>query len=194
VRHGETEWNACRRFQGTTDIGLSARGRRQAEALAQALRPRALVAAYSSPLRRALETAEIVLAGRGIPLTVLPELAEHGVGEWEGRLIEEIGEPYRRWVQAPLDCPPPGGEPLPAVAVRVRRAIETISLGDPARPVGAGAQVLVVAHGGVISVYACHLLGLSLNRLWRLRVDNASLTIVAPPRLVSFNETGHLPP
>jgi broad specificity phosphatase PhoE len=53
--------------------------------------------------------------------------------------------------------------------------------------------VLVVAHGGVISVYACHLLGCSYNQLWRLRVDNASLTIVRPPRLVSLNETGHLP-
>jgi broad specificity phosphatase PhoE len=53
-------------------------------------------------------------------------------------------------------------------------------------------DVLVVAHGGVISVYACHLLGCSFNSLWRLRVDNASLTVVRPPRLVSLNETGHL--
>jgi broad specificity phosphatase PhoE len=55
-----------------------------------------------------------------------------------------------------------------------------------------GDDVLVVAHGGVISVYACELLGCSFNHLWRLRVDNASLTVVRPPRLVSLNETGHL--
>ena len=52
--------------------------------------------------------------------------------------------------------------------------------------------MLIVAHGGVISVYACYLLGASFNDLWRLRVDNASLTVVRPPRLVSLNDTGHL--
>ena len=51
----------------------------------------------------------------------------------------------------------------------------------------------MVAHGGVISVYACHVLGCSFNQLWRLRVDNASLTVVKPPRLVSLNDTSHLP-
>ena len=194
MRHGETEWNAARRFQGTSDVGVSARGRLQAEALARALRPRALVAAYSSPLRRARETAEIALAGRGVPLTVVPELAELGIGEWEGRLADELGEPYRRWAQAPLDNPPPGGEPLPVVAARVGRAIEAILRSHaPGGPAAAG-EVLVVAHGGVISVYACEVLGLSLNQLWRLRVDNGSLTVVAPPRLLTINETGHLPP
>ncbi len=56
----------------------------------------------------------------------------------------------------------------------------------------ADGEVLVVAHGGVISVYACHLLGLSLNAIWRLRFDNASITVVAPPRLLSINDTAHL--
>src|SRR2546425_3639153 len=57
-----------------------------------------------------------------------------------------------------------------------------------------GEDVLVVAHGGVISVYACHLLGCSFNALWRLRLDNASLTIAEPPRLVVLNDTSHLRP
>ena len=92
------------------------------------------------------------------------------------------------WVRAPHDCPPPGGEPLPVVSERVRAGLDRIA-GAHDR----GDDVLVVAHGGVISVYACHLLGCSFNQLWRLRVDNASLTVVRPPRLVSLNETGHLP-
>jgi hypothetical protein len=54
--------------------------------------------------------------------------------------------------------------------------------------------VLVVAHGGVISVYLCHLLGISFNSLWRMRIDNCSLTIARPPRLVSVNDTAHLAP
>jgi hypothetical protein len=56
-----------------------------------------------------------------------------------------------------------------------------------------GDDVLVVAHGGVISVYLCHLLGISFNSLWRMRIDNCSLTIARPPRLVSVNDTAHLP-
>jgi len=74
------------------------------------------------------------------------------------------------------------------VSERVRAGLDRIAAAHPD-----GDDVLVVAHGGVISVYACHLLGCSFNQLWRLRVDNASLTIVRPPRLVSLNETGHLP-
>jgi broad specificity phosphatase PhoE len=50
----------------------------------------------------------------------------------------------------------------------------------------------VIAHGGIISVYACHLLGCSFDALWKLRVDNASLTVVKPPRLLGLNDTSHL--
>lgn len=198
ARHGQTPWNACRRFQGASDVGLSDLGRRQAEALGRAVRARPLVAVYASPLRRAVETAELVLDGRPVPLTILPELTELGLGEWEGHTIEEIrardGDPYRRWVAAPLDCTPPGGEGLDQVCARVRRAIDGIHRAHRPGPQEEGGEVLIVAHGGVISVYACHLLGLSLNALWRLRVDNASLTTVVPPRLVSINDITHLTP
>jgi len=71
----------------------------------------------------------------------------------------------------------------------VRRAVDQIG----ARHRN-GDDVLVVAHGGVISVYLCHLLGVSFNALWRLRIDNGSLSIAEPPRLVSVNDTTHLPP
>jgi alpha-ribazole phosphatase/probable phosphoglycerate mutase len=191
ARHGESIWNAERRFQGSTDIPLSARGRAQARALAQGLRPYRVRAAYVSPFRRAVETAELALRGTGVALTVLDELRELSLGTWEGCTVDEIrardGDPYVAWVRAPHDCPPPGGEPLPVVSARVRAAVDRIAALHPE-----GDDVLVVAHGGVISVYACHLLGCDFNRLWRLRVDNASLTVVRPPRLVSLNETGHL--
>ena len=190
ARHGRTDWNDVRRFQGTTDVGLSELGRRQAEALGQAVRGRRLAAAYVSPMVRALETATIALEGTGVPIVPVDELRELSLGEWEGYTVDEIsrrdGDPYRRWVRAPLDCPPPGGEALPEVCGRVLRAIEGIGT---ARRDG---DVLIVAHGGIISVYLCHLLGCSFNELWRLRVDNASLTTVEPPRIVTLNETFHL--
>jgi len=186
ARHGQSVWNQMRKFQGANDVGLSDLGRAQAEALGRALRGGYRVAvAYASPMRRALDTAEIALAGTGIPLVPIPELRELSLGEWEGCTVDEIrareGNPYLAWVRSPLDCPPPGGEPLHAIG----------RIGADHRN---GDDVLVVAHGGVISVYLCHLLGVSFNALWRMRIDNGSLTIARPPRLVSVNDTTHLPP
>jgi broad specificity phosphatase PhoE len=191
ARHGESTWNAERRFQGSTDIPLSARGRAQAGALARGLRPYRVRAAYVSPYRRARETAELALTGTGVPVVVVDELRELSLGQWEGCTVDEVrardGDPYVAWLRAPHDCPPPDSEPLPVVSDRVRAAVDRIAAAHPN-----GDDVLVVSHGGVISVYACALLGCSFNHLWRLRVDNASLTVVRPPRLVSLNETGHL--
>jgi alpha-ribazole phosphatase/probable phosphoglycerate mutase len=191
ARHGQSLWNAERRFQGSTDVALSPLGIEQAVALGKALRGYRLAAAYVSPFRRAVETAELALEGTGVPLVPLAELRELSLGDWEGCTVDEIsgqeGDPYRAWLAAPHDCPPPGGEPLDAVSARVRTAVDRIASAH-----GPGDDVAVIAHGGVISVYACELLGCSFNQLWRLRVDNASLTIVRPPRLVSLNDTSHL--
>jgi phosphoserine phosphatase len=205
ARHGQSTWNELKRFQGRSDVELSPRGRAQAEALGRALRRYRLAAAYVSPMRRAVETAEIALGTAGLALTPMDELQELSLGDWEGYTVDEIrsrdGNPYLAWLEAPLDCPPPGGEPLPDVSRRVGRAIDRIAAAHPdgARGHARGASghargddVLVVAHGGVISVYACWLLGCSFNHLWRLRVDNASLTVAEPPRLVSLNDTAHL--
>ncbi|MGH7331925.1 MAG: histidine phosphatase family protein [Candidatus Rokuibacteriota bacterium] len=193
ARHGQTAWNASRRFQGSTDVGLSEQGRAQAAALGQSLRSRRLAAVYVSPLRRARETARIALdkGGTVLPVVALDDLRELSLGQWEGRTVDEIkgqeGDPYLAWLRAPHDCLPPGGEPLDGVATRVRQAFDRIAAAHAEED-----DVLVVAHGGVISVYACHLLGSSFNFLWRLRVDNCSLTVVKPPRLVSVNDTAHL--
>ena len=190
ARHGQTEWNADMRFQGTTDIALSERGRAQAHALGRALRGRRVSAAYVSPMKRAVETAEIALADAGIPFTPIEELRELSLGDWEGCTVDEIrrqdGDPYAAWLRAPLDCPPPGAEPLPVVRDRVLAAVDRIGAAH------GESQALIIAHGGIISVYACHLLGCSFNHLWRLRVDNCSLTVVRPPRLVTLNDTRHL--
>ena len=192
ARHGQSLWNQLRKFQGANDIGLSDLGRTQAAALGSVLRSGYRVtAAYVSPMQRALETARIALAETTIEIVPIEELRELSLGEWEGCTVDEIrgreGDPYLRWVRAPVDCPPPGAEALHEVSDRVVRAIDRIAAAHPN-----GDDVLVVAHGGVISVYACYLLGCSLNSLWRLRVDNASLTVVEPPRVVTLNDTSHL--
>lgn len=191
VRHGQSLWNEQRRFQGSTDVPLSDLGRRQARALGPALRRWRVAAVYVSPLQRAQETAELALDGAGTGAVAVHDLRELCLGDWEGCTVDEIrsreGDPYAAWVRSPLDRPPPNGEPLLDVRSRVRQALARIAAAH-----GAGEDVVVVTHGGVISVHACDLLGCSLNDLWRLRVDNASITVVRPPRLVSLNDTRHL--
>ena len=73
ARHGQSIWNEVRRFQGGTDVELSALGRRQAEALGRVVRGRRLAAAYASPLRRALETATIALEDTRVPIVAVEE-------------------------------------------------------------------------------------------------------------------------
>jgi alpha-ribazole phosphatase len=191
ARHGQSTSNAVRRFQGAQDVPLSALGRRQAAALAAALCRRPLAHVYTSPLERARRTAEIVVAAVRAPLTVIEDLRELSLGEWEGRTVEEMrarpGDPYARWVRDPVAFGPPGGEPLAAVQERALRAVEAIARAHPD-----GERVLVVSHGGVISAYLAHCLGLPLSSIWRLTLSNGSLTTVAPPRVLSVNDTAHL--
>ena len=191
ARHGQSVSNAIRRFQGAQDVALSPLGLRQAEALGQAVSRRAIAHVYASPLERARHTAEIARAGLDLPLTVVDDLRELSLGEWEGCTVEEIrsqpGDPYARWVRDPVQCRPPGGEPLADVQARVLRAVEGITAAHPN-----GDDVLIVAHGGVISALLAHWFGLPLSSIWRIAVANGSLSEIAPPRVVSVNETGHL--
>ncbi len=191
ARHGQSVSNAVRRFQGAQDVALSELGARQAEALGQAIRRLRISAVYTSPLERARRTAEIAAAGLGVPLTQVDDLRELSLGDWEGRTVEEIralpGDPYEQWVRDPLACLPPGAEPLPAVQARVVSAMAGIAAAHPN-----GQQVLVVCHGGVISAYLAHCLGLPLSSIWRLTLSNGSITEVSPPSVRSVNSTRHL--
>jgi len=191
ARHGQSVSNAVRRFQGAQDVALSELGARQADALGQAIRRLPIAAVYTSPLERARRTAEIAAAGLGVPLQPVDDLRELSLGEWEGRTVEEIralpGDPYEQWVRDPVACVPPGGEPLPEVQARVVSAMADIAAAHPNRQ-----QVLVVCHGGVISAYLAHCLGLPLSSIWRLTLSNGSITEVAPPSVRCVNSTRHL--
>lgn len=191
ARHGQSVSNAVRRFQGAQDVALSELGARQAEALGWAIRRLPIAAVYTSPLERARRTAEIAAAGLDVPLTPVDDLRELSLGDWEGRTVEEIralpGDPYEQWVRDPLACLPPGAEPLPEVQARVVSAMAGIAAAHPN-----GQQVLVVCHGGVISTYLAHCLGLPLSSIWRLTLSNGSITEVAPPSVRSVNSTRHL--
>jgi ribonuclease H / adenosylcobalamin/alpha-ribazole phosphatase len=191
ARHGQSVSNAVRRFQGVQDVPLSDLGRRQAAALAAAVARRPIAAIYSSPLERARHTAEMVAEATGAPLHHVDDLRELSLGEWEGCTVEEVqarpGDPYACWVRDPVAGMPPGGEPLATVQARVLRAVAAIAGAYPN-----GDDVLVVGHGGIISAYLAHCLALPLSSIWRLTVSNCSLSEVAPPRVLSVNDTAHL--
>jgi broad specificity phosphatase PhoE len=191
ARHGQSVSNAVRRFQGVQDVALSELGARQAEALGQAIRSLPIAAVYTSPLERARRTAEIAAAGLDVPVTPVDSLRELSLGDWEGHTVEEIralpGDPYEQWVRDPVACLPPGAEPLSEVQARVVSAMADIAAAHPN-----GQQVLVVCHGGVISAYLAHCLGLPLSSIWRLTLSNGSITEVAPPSVRSVNSTRHL--
>ena len=92
IRHGESTHNAEGRIQGHSDAPLSSLGRQQSEAAAKALASIAFDAIYSSPLRRALETAQIIAAPHGLPVLTDPRLMELNVGVFQDRLRSELAE------------------------------------------------------------------------------------------------------
>jgi probable phosphoglycerate mutase len=192
VRHGESTWNSEGRFQGGLDAPLSRRGQAQAAALAAGLASTRFDALYTSPLRRARDTARACATTLGLDPVPVDDLREIGLGAWEGLTVETVlaqqGEHYRRWLHAPVDHPAPGGEPMVGLAGRVRAALDALSLRH------AEGRVLVVSHGAAISSALCGWLGRPLNAIWSLRLDNASITRVVLPtgRLLGWNETDHL--
>ena len=119
VRHGETDWNAGRRWQGHTDVPLNARGRAQAAALAEELAADPPSAIYTSDLSRARETAEIVGTQLGVPVILEPRLREIHVGSREGLTAEEVGD--REW----------DGEPHAEHGVRVLAAVRDVAAAHP---------------------------------------------------------------
>jgi len=196
VRHGVTEWNQTLRYQGQTDVPLCEYGRRQAASLAARLAGRVAVDAfYTSDLSRAVETAAIVAAPHGLPVRRTAAFREINFGRWEGltalEVRERFGDVYREWLDHPLAVRPPDGETYAEVAERARLGVAQVVARHPGR------NVVLVAHGGAIRCIIGTALGMDLNLFWKLRTDNASLSIVDYPEpdrgiLLLFNDVSHL--
>jgi broad specificity phosphatase PhoE len=143
VRHGETDWNRDRRIQGHTDVALNESGRRQARALAAELDGGEIAAVYSSDLARALETASIVAAPRGLAVTVTAELRERDFGTWEGLSDAEAVDRFPDLTRGPWDTWG-DGESSAEMTARALAAVHAIVSSHPFE------TVLVVTHGGPI--------------------------------------------
>ncbi len=156
VRHGETDWNRDRRFQGHADIPLNEAGRAQVRALAVDLAREAFSAAYTSPLRRAAESAEILAAEIGFEVRPCDALKEVHVGSWSGLTVSEVEgrfpDGHRRWVESRVGWE--DGETYEELGIRVIAGLGRISNAHP------GAQVLAMTHGGPIRCVLAAIRGL----------------------------------
>lgn len=146
ARHGETDWNRDNRFQGHADPPLNDTGRAQAAELAKSLVGEQLAAVYSSPLRRALETATAIAAPHGLEPVTLAALREVDVGSWQGLTRAEIEqrfpEQYARWLRHEQGWE--DGETYEAMGERVVRALLELAVAHR------GQRILTVTHGGPI--------------------------------------------
>ena len=146
ARHGETDWNREGRFQGHADPPLNRTGRAQAVDLSAALMAEQLSAVYSSPLRRALETAEVLAASHGLEPVPVDDLREVDVGSWSGLTRPEVEERFPAQFARWLDYGQ-GWEDGETYEEMGRRAVDALLLLAAAHD---GERVLAVTHGGPI--------------------------------------------
>jgi len=209
VRHGESVSNLEGRVQGQEDVELSDLGRSQARKMAAWSRrlsasssgsEATISEVWSSPLRRARETAAEIAAALGLPLMVEKGLCELHAGIFQGHLWADLEERFpdevMQWRSGDVHYRIPGGESRAQLAARGRAALEMLAGRDTP-------GMIVVAHGGVLTAALGSMLGLEHPLLAAAAerpftklpaLANCSVTQLEwpGPRLVSFNETGHL--
>ncbi|MGQ9569112.1 MAG: histidine phosphatase family protein [Anaerolineae bacterium] len=194
IRHGQTDWNVEPRFRGLADIPLNEAGVAQAEALARRLASEPIAAIYTSPLRRALHTAEIIARPHGLPVEKVPAFTSADYGEWEGMLVSEVARQhpdlFDLWRRHPEQLRFPGGESLDQVRDRAFRALMEILPRHPDQ------RIVVVTHQVVTRPLLCAALGLSTAHYWRLGQATACLNRLAYVdgvfHLLTLNDTCHL--
>jgi probable phosphoglycerate mutase len=195
VRHGETEWNRVERFRGRADVPLNGTGLFQAQAtgrrIADEWRPKAI---YSSPLSRAVRTAEAVAWHFNLPIQIYPGLVDIDYGEWQGLTPDEAKERWPKmvdaWFNAPHTAQIPGGETLDDLRVRAMSAVNEIANRHKSQ------TIVLVSHTVINRIILLGVLDLGNDRFWRLRQDTCALNVFEVDggvfTLVSLNDTYHL--
>ena len=204
VRHGATKLNQERRIQGVSDLGLNETGKKQAEALARALKDVKVDIIYTSPLRRARETALAISRFHQVEVVTLDGLKELDVGEVDGMTYDEMrlhhSEFFTQWMSDFTSVRLPGGGTVPELRDRCCATIQDIvkreEAGTREKCDDEDKVVIAVTHFFPIICTVSDALGLDLFYCRRLRLDVASICTLEfnPGRavLVSYNDTCHL--
>jgi probable phosphomutase (TIGR03848 family) len=192
IRHALTETTGKILYGRAPGIGLSAHGREQVEVLVARLSPLPIVAVYSSPLERCLETAEPL--ARSLGLSVIPReaLLEGDVGDWTGRALTDLRrlKAWRRLLGTPSSFRYPGGESFLDFRNRTVEEADRIAAAHP------DDQVAIVSHGDNIRLLVSDYAGAHLDMFQRVVVHPASVSAVAvsahggPPSVLHVNDIG----
>lgn len=190
VRHGETEQNANGIFQGYSPVSLSTRGRKQAALVAErlvSLRPQVL---YSSDLRRAQETADMISQRLGLPIRSCEGLREWNVGAWIGQSTAAYFAHLQALKVHPVTYVPEGGESQLQTQARIVAQMQELAEQH------AGETIVCVSHGRAIELLARHMLGLDAMQPPAFRIANTSVNIFSFQdgmwEVVTLNEIRHL--
>jgi len=193
VRHGQTAWNREEVFRGRADIPLNETGRKEALLAGQYLRGVSIDAIYSSPLSRALETAEAIARHQDKKVQILEGLIDIEFGQWQGLshevVRERYGELYRQWKDTPHLVRFPGGESLEEVRERALKAIHGVVRDH------AGETLAMVSHRVVNKIVICGLLGLDNSHFWEIGQDTGCINVLEFGEgftLRCLNDTSHL--
>jgi broad specificity phosphatase PhoE len=174
ARHGETAWNVEKIFRGRADVDLDEVGIRQADLLGKYLSNWRLEAIYSSPVKRALDTANIVARYHRVSVHVAQGLADFDYGEWQSLPEREVKKLYpdllNEWHNSPHKVKMPGGESLEDVRARATEVVNDVL----SKYQG---SVVLVSHRVVNKVLICSLLGLDNSHFWNISVDVGGITI-----------------
>ncbi len=195
ARHGESEWNRIHRYQGQLDAPLSEQGVQQARLLAQRLSQEPIAAIYTSPLKRAAHTADIIAEMHsGVPLTTDDALMEIHHGDWQGKYADEVLAEYadglNEWRMNPMRSQMPNGESFSNVYKR------TIEFQERMLAQHADETILVSTHDVVIKILVADVLRMDMNAINRIWLTNGSLTAIHYSNdmsyLVSLSDACHL--
>jgi alpha-ribazole phosphatase/probable phosphoglycerate mutase len=166
IRHGEPCAESRGRCYGQLDIELSLEGRRQLQSVAGKLSEEPICAIYSSPRRRALESASILAAQVHCPVTAEEKFREIDFGDFEGKLYDDIAlqypEIYRQWMESPTQTQFPNGESFVQMQARVVDAAHQLYTRHR------GETIAIVSHGGVNRILLADALGVSNANIFRI--------------------------
>ena len=194
VRHGRTEWNRVERFRGRVDINLDEVGIKQAEAAARRISEWQVSTIYSSPLRRALATAEIIARSFSLEVKSLPGIIDINYGGWQGLTPEEAAAKYKdlysAWLNSPDKVKFPGGESLAEVRERASAAVDDLIAQHPKE------TIVFVSHKVVCQILILSLLGLDNSRFWEITQDVCAINLFevrgGVPSALFLNDTCYL--
>jgi alpha-ribazole phosphatase/probable phosphoglycerate mutase len=173
VRHGEIPANTERVYAGKSPEGLTARGIKQAEEVAEKLKDYAISAIYSSPVNRAIQTAEMIGRKLGMDVRINAAFREMELGPWEGLSEDEVArrypEEWELWKTRPAEMTLPNRETLNELLERVLRGIRMIRAAD------GNSTTVIVTHVAIIRVLMLWNSGRSLNLYKTIGVPNAGI-------------------